>query len=192
MFIIPGFLISFVTFPGVIMHELGHQVACWLSKVAVFNVKYFQFNAKTTGYVEHEKTDNPWKSLLITYGPFLLNTLAGIFFVLPMSILWAYQSRRAFLPAWISVVCYILGYIGVSCLANAFPSRKDAEVLFTSVVKNKDIALFIRIIIAPFVVLIYLCSLAKFIWFDFVYALAVPEIIYSIISHNPPHFWTMF
>ena len=48
MFIIPGFLISFVTFPGVIMHELGHQVACWLSKVAVFNVKYFQFNAKTT------------------------------------------------------------------------------------------------------------------------------------------------
>ena len=192
MFIIPGFLISFVTFPGVIMHELGHQVACWLSKVAVFNVKYFQFNAKTTGYVEHEKTDNPWKSLLITYGPFLLNTLAGIFFVLPMSILWAYQSRRAFLPAWISIVCYILGYIGVSCLANAFPSRKDAEVLFTSVVKNKDIALIIRIIIAPFVVLIYLCSLAKFIWFDFVYALAVPEIIYSIISHNPPHFWTMF
>ncbi|MBP5304360.1 MAG: DUF3267 domain-containing protein [Lachnospiraceae bacterium] len=192
MLFIPGFLISYITFPGVMMHELGHQIACYLSKVCVFNVKYFQFDAKVSGYVQHEKTDNPWKSLLITYGPFLFNTILGTFLVIPMSIMWTFFARRVLLPFWVKAVCYVLGYLGVSCLANAFPSSGDAKVLFTSVVKNKDVPLAIRIIIAPFVALIYLCSLAKFVWFDFVFALGVPQVIYSVISHNPPNFWTMW
>lgn len=192
MFIIPGFLVSFLTFPGVMMHELGHQLACWICKICVFKVKYFQFDTKTGGYVQHEKTDNPWKSLLITYGPFILNTLLGIILVFPVALMWTYQSFGAVLPIWVKLVCYALAYLGVSCLANAFPSSGDAGVLFTSVVKNKAIPIVIRVIVAPFVGIIYLCSLAKFFWFDFVFALGVPQLIYSLISHNPPHFWTMW
>lgn len=192
MLFIPGFLFAYLTFPGVMMHELGHQIACYLSKVCVFDVKYFQFDVKCSGYVQHEKTDNPWKSLLITYGPFLFNTLLGIFLVIPMSMMWAFAARRAVIPFFVKAVCYVLGYLGVSCLANAFPSSGDAKVLFTSVVKNKAVPLLIRIVIAPFVALIYLCSLAKIVWFDFVFALGVPQVIYSVISHNPPNFWTMW
>ena len=42
MFVIPGFIISLVTFPGVIVHELAHQIFCMLMKVPVYDVKYFQ------------------------------------------------------------------------------------------------------------------------------------------------------
>lgn len=192
MFIIPGFLVSFLTFPGVMMHELGHQLACFISKVAVFRVQYFKFDYKVAGFVEHEKTDNPWKSLLITYGPFLFNTIIGTIFVFPLAMMWALSDARIMLPLWAKLLCYVLAYIGVSCLANAFPSSGDAQTLFTSVVKNKEIPLAARIIIAPFVAVIYVCSLLKFFWFDFVFALGVPELIYSIISHYPPHFWTMW
>ena len=192
MFFVPGFLIAYLTFPGVMMHELAHQVACYLCKVCVFNVKYFQFDTKVSGYVQHEGTNNPWKSLLITYGPLLFNTILGAFLVIPLSIMWTFRAERAILPFWLTAICYIFGYLGISCLANAFPSSGDAKVLFTSVVRNKKVPLLARIIIAPFVAAIYLCSLAKFFWFDIVFALGVPQVIYSIISHNPPHFWTMW
>lgn len=192
MFIIPGFLVSFLTFPGVMMHELGHQLACYLSKVCVFNVQYFKFDMKVAGYVEHEKTEDPWKNFLITYGPFLFNTIIGTILVLPLSVMWALVDVRILLPVWGKILCYVLAYFGVSCLANAFPSAQDASNLFDGVVKNRDINLFIRVLIAPFVAIIYVCSLLKFFWFDFIFAFGVPELLYSIISHNPPHFWTMW
>lgn len=192
MFLIPGFLISYLTFPGVMMHELGHQLACYISKVRVFRVKYFQFDLKTIGFVEHERTENPWKSLLITYGPFIFNTVLGVLFVLPLSMMWALNSTRFVLPIWAVVLIYVLAYIGISCLANAFPSSKDAGNLFNGVLKNKEVSLLAKIVIAPFMCIIYVCSLAKFFWFDFVFAFGVPELIYSLITHNPPHFWTMW
>lgn len=40
--IIPGFLISIATFPGVIVHEAAHQLFCRLTKVAVLDVCYFR------------------------------------------------------------------------------------------------------------------------------------------------------
>jgi hypothetical protein len=35
-------LITIVTFPGVIVHELAHQLFCRLYKVSVFEEVYFQ------------------------------------------------------------------------------------------------------------------------------------------------------
>lgn len=192
MFIIPGFLFSFLTFPGVIMHELGHQLACWLSKVYVFQVQYFKFDLHTVGFVEHERTNNPGKSLLITYGPFLLNTLVGTICVFPMAIMWVVSDERILFSSWMKVLVFVLAYIGFSCLANAFPSTKDAESLFTSVVKNKEVPLIAKIIVTPFIVVIYICSILKFIWFDFIFAFSVPEIIYALISHNSFHFMSWF
>ena len=73
---IPGWLISIVTFPGVIVHELAHQLFCRWARVAVFEVKYFQFK-NPVGYVIHELTNNPAKNLLIGVGPFIINSLLG-------------------------------------------------------------------------------------------------------------------
>jgi hypothetical protein len=39
---IPGQLIALLTFPGVIVHELGHQLMCRFLRVAVLDVCYFR------------------------------------------------------------------------------------------------------------------------------------------------------
>ena len=62
MFIVPGLIISILTFPGVIVHELAHQICCKICGVAVYQVKYFQFQ-NPCGYVIHENVTNPWKNL---------------------------------------------------------------------------------------------------------------------------------
>jgi hypothetical protein len=43
---IPGFIISLLTFPGVIVHEWAHKIACNLFDVAVFRVVYFKLDFK--------------------------------------------------------------------------------------------------------------------------------------------------
>lgn len=45
-------------FPGVMVHELAHQLFCRLMGVPVYEVKYFQF-ADTCGYVAHEPAERP-------------------------------------------------------------------------------------------------------------------------------------
>ncbi len=51
--IIPGVLISLVTFPGVVIHELAHQLFCMLCGLKVYEVKYFQIN-NPNGYVIYQ------------------------------------------------------------------------------------------------------------------------------------------
>lgn len=43
MLFIPGVIISIITFPGVIVHELAHQIFCYLMKIPVYEVKYFHY-----------------------------------------------------------------------------------------------------------------------------------------------------
>lgn len=70
MFFIPGFLITILTFPGVIVHELAHQIFCRICRVAVFDVCYFKFG-NPAGYVVHEHPKNAYSQILIGIGPFL-------------------------------------------------------------------------------------------------------------------------
>ena len=56
--IIPGVLISLITFPGVVIHELAHQILCLLCGLELYEVKYLQL-INPNGYVVHESTDLP-------------------------------------------------------------------------------------------------------------------------------------
>lgn len=51
MFIIPGFLIGWATFPGVIIHEFAHKKSCDWRGIAVRDVDYFSWSGR--GYVTH-------------------------------------------------------------------------------------------------------------------------------------------
>ena len=83
--IVPGFLISALTFPGVIIHELAHQIFCILCGLPVYEVKYFQLK-NPSGYVVHQASDQPGKIFLTSTGPFLVNTVLGMLILLPASI----------------------------------------------------------------------------------------------------------
>ncbi|MEH2957468.1 metalloprotease family protein [Candidatus Merdisoma sp. JLR.KK006] len=168
--IIPGVLISLLTFPGVVVHELAHQIFCMLCGLRVFEVKYFQMG-NPNGYVIHESTDRPWKVFLTCMGPFFINSVLGMVILLPASIsLMVFREYNN--PLYL-----LLGWLGFSILMHAFPSRGDAKVMINRILKDPDVSLLWKVIAAPFVGLIYVCSIGSIFWLDLLYAAVLAMLI---------------
>lgn len=74
MFIIPGQIITLLTFPSVIFHELRHKWFCRWTGVGVHEVCYFRFGSPAR-YVIHEKPEKFCQAFLITLDPFISGTL---------------------------------------------------------------------------------------------------------------------
>ncbi len=177
MFIIPGFLIAAVTFPGVMVHEFAHQIFCRLFRVPVYNVVYFQFK-NPCGYVAHEPTERPLASFMISVGPFLVNTILGMLIVFPAAVVLTHFS------VYNNPLMLFLGWLGISILMHAFPSTGDAKVMIHSILKNPNVNLGIKILVAPVIGLIYLGAVGSVVWLDFFYAvfmaMALPNLIVMV------------
>lgn len=174
MFFIPGVVISAVTFPGVIVHELAHAIFCKLLKIPIYDAKFFQLS-NPCGYVVHEPTDKPLKSLLISVGPFLVNTILGAIIMLPASItLIKFRESGNFLTL-------LLGWLGISILMHAFPSTGDAEALISSVLKNDQVNFLFKVITFPFIIAIYIGAFGSVVWLDALYAFGVSMVLPNIL-----------
>jgi hypothetical protein len=174
---IPGFLITLVTFPGVIVHEFAHQLFCRLYKVPVFKVVYFKMG-NPAGYVLHEAPRNKWQSIMISIGPFIVNTIVGGIVALPAALPVFRFNTGNFLD-------YVLIYLGVSIAMHAFPSTGDANVIWNAI-NEKQTKLWVKIVGIPIVGLIYLGSIGSFFWLDLLYGIAIavglPNLIISLLS----------
>ncbi len=157
MLFIPGWLISILTFPGVIIHELGHVIFCLFSGVSIHEVCYFRFG-NPAGYVIHDKPQNFIQSLLISVGPFIIGNLISIVFF----IIYHLFSKD-------SIVQAIFLWLGFSTAFNCFPSKGDAKSLWKEtnhhIVDNP-----LAILCYPIILLIYLANFLSFLWFDFFYS----------------------
>lgn len=178
--IIPGILIAVLTFPGVMVHELAHQLFCRICRIPVYEVKYFQF-ANPCGYVLHEPTDNPVKNFLTAMGPFFVNTITGMLIVLPASINLFYFSSLHVMQ----IENLLLAWLGISILMHAFPSKGDADSMVQSILKNSAVSFPVKIFVAPFIGLVYLGTIGSVVWLDLVYAVAMamagPYLILQLI-----------
>jgi predicted small integral membrane protein len=172
--IIPGILISFITFPGVIVHELAHQIFCYLCGLKVIEVKYFQFK-NPCGYVVHETTDHPGKVFLTSMGPFFVNTILGLLIILPASI-----EVIAF-KEYSNPLNLVLAWLGFSILMHAFPSTGDANVMVARILKNDKVNLIPKILAAPFILLVYIGAVGSIVWLDAIYAAAVAMLLPNLI-----------
>lgn len=179
---IPGFIISILTFPGVIVHELAHQICCRICGVVVYQVKYFQFQ-NPCGYVIHENVTNPWKNLCMALGPFFINTIIGMLIAsVPAFCIMGdgemmYQSNPL-----MSVLNIVLLWLGISILMHAFPSTGDAKSLVQTVLKNKEVGIGAKIITAPFIGLIYLGAVGSVFWLDLIYGIAMSMLLPNLMS----------
>jgi hypothetical protein len=169
---IPGFVISVITFPGVIVHELAHQLFCRWYKVPVFKVVYFQFG-NPAGYVLHEAPSNKWHSIMISIGPFFLNTIIGALIALPAAVPVSIFDNG-------SVLDYLLMYLGISIAMHAFPSTGDANVIWQAL-NDKDTNWLVRIVGYPIVGIIYLGALGSFFWLDLLYGYTVAVLLPKLI-----------
>lgn len=177
MFFIPGFVITLLTFPGVIVHELAHQLFCRYFKIPVFKVVYFQLG-NPAGYVLHERAANKAQGILISVGPFIVNTVVGALISLPAAL-------PVFVFNTAGPLDYVLIYLGVSIAMHAFPSSGDANVIWNAM-KESNTPAWVKLIGYPVVGLIYLGSLGSFFWLDLLYgvgvAVGLPNLIIRLIS----------
>ncbi len=72
-----GWLLSFLTFPGVVFHEFAHKKFCDWFGVYVFKVSYFRLG-NPVGQVIHAQPTKYRQVFWISSGPLIINTLIGI------------------------------------------------------------------------------------------------------------------
>src|SRR3989338_6882775 len=105
MLFIPGFVISLLTFPGVIAHEFSHRLFADLAKVPVYKVCYIRLG-NPAGYVIHGSVKGLKNAFLISVGPLIINTvlcaLLTFSAIFPLYILEASQYNWIFIPlVWV-------------------------------------------------------------------------------------------
>lgn len=171
---IPGWLITLITFPGVIVHEMAHQFFCRLARVAVFDVCYFRIG-NPAGYVIHETPSRLSQHILICIAPFLVNSILGALVALPGAIpVMQFESG--------SPLHYALVWLGVSIAMHAVPSTVDALAMWESIEKP-GVSWLARIVVGPMIGLIYLFSLGSFFWLDAIFGGLVVMALPYLVTH---------
>lgn len=175
MFLIPGFLIALITFPGVIVHEIAHRFFCDLMKVPVYDVCYIRVG-NPAGYVVHGPVEKLSSAFLISVGPFIVNTLLcsliAVSSVVPTYVLGDSVTNSG----WHMFLMYIAISIGM----HAFPSKEDLNNFHEQVKRAKGFSpllIFSHIVGAIF----FVARLLSFVWFDLIYAFLVATILPLLI-----------
>lgn len=175
--IIPGQLIAIATFPGVIVHEIAHQLFCRLFKLPVLEVCYFRVG-NPAGYVVHGPATTARQQIFIAIGPFFVNTVLGAVLTLPSAI-QVLQFHAG------SPLDYVLLWLGISIAMHSFPSTGDATTM-RHAISRPDTPLAAKVATWPLVVLIYVGTLGSVVWLDAAYGVAValllPKLLVAVLA----------
>ncbi|HLP87419.1 MAG TPA: hypothetical protein VK184_02290 [Nostocaceae cyanobacterium] len=177
---IPGWLISVVTFPGVVVHEAAHKFFCDLAKVPVYEVRYFQIG-NPAGYVIHGEVKNLKDALLISVGPLIINTILCAILTYPVVLaIFLVQDENGK-----SISNLILLWVGYSIGMHAFPSNEDVKN-FLDVFKKikKGATQNILYFLCQIIGLIFrIANFLRIIWFDLIYAFIVSMMLPLFLSN---------
>jgi hypothetical protein len=168
-----GWLVSIITFPGVIVHEIAHQFFCRIAKVAVLDVVYFRLG-NPAGYVVHEHPQKTYQHLLIGLGPLFINSIVGAIIALPAIIPVRFGSSNP--------IFLLLIWLGFSVAMHSFPSTGDAKSIWKAVMQP-EVNFAYKFITVPIVGLLYLGALGSIFWLDAIYGLAIVNVIPYVILH---------
>lgn len=169
MFLIPGVLVGLLTFPGIIVHEIGHLLLCRVTGVKVHGWCLFRLK-NPMGFVIHDAPKEVWKNFLITFGPFFVNTILTVFL--------------AFFYALIPNI--ILLWLTFSVGMHAFPSTGDGKSLWKATTESFKLKQYLNAVFLPFVGIIYLGAVLSVFWFDAIYAGAIVYGTETVVINNFP------
>lgn len=163
--VLPGALVSLVTFPGVVLHEWAHRWACERYGVAVYEVVYFRFG-DPAGYVLHAEPARFREAFAISAAPFLVNSLLAVALVVPLPYFRTLMERGSPPGFWLTVTA---AWLALSVGMHAVPSRTDARAVWDRMWQDWRLTPFV-LLAAPIVGLIYLFDLARVVWADLLLA----------------------
>jgi hypothetical protein len=156
--------LALLSIPGVMAHELGHQVMCWLTGTRVLKVRYFRIGVPP-GYVLHEMPASVWRHLLIAAGPCLVNSVGA--FGLGLLALQGHAWVRD--PATTKV---LLTWLALAVGLHAFPSLEDANAVMSGLWEARQ-GWITRLLATPFAALLYVLAFARWAWLDLAFAVAL-------------------
>ena len=156
-------LLILASIPGVIVHELGHQILCHLTGTRVLRVCYFRFG-NPAGYVMHEAPRSLWRHIAIGLGPLLVNTGAGF------GLGWmAWSGRFPGATVWTAKVLPL--WLAVAIAMHAFPSSGDARSLLDAV-WTPGAGFLAKLLGTPVALLMFLGAFLGNFGFDLLFGLA--------------------
>lgn len=141
-------LVSLLSLPGVVGHELGHAAVCRLLGVEISSIVYFRWPADFTrdrsggGYVQHEPIEATWRQLLVSVAPLVTNTAASLacltfarglldtgvpVYIDGLLAAWytEFSTQLTELATGPTVAALALTWVGLSLAYSGFPSRQD-------------------------------------------------------------------
>ncbi|MFH1444379.1 MAG: metalloprotease family protein [Candidatus Peregrinibacteria bacterium] len=173
---IPGFIISLATFPGIMVHEFAHKFFADRSGVLVHKVCYFRLG-NPAGYVIHDPAVNLKQSFLISIGPLIVNTVLCALIASPV------MFPEGYLTLGISDnLTLFIGWLGLSIGMHAFPSNQDMSNFLSDIKKTKGHSLLL-LVSRAFAVLLRISNLLRFFWFDLIYAVGVSMLLPWIVMN---------
>lgn len=127
------------------------------------------------GYVIHGQPRTPGQHMLITFGPFFLNSILGFLIALPATLSHDINNMGVFSELF-------LYWLGISIAMHAFPSIGDAKSLWQGLWHgNYNFA--IRLLALPSVGIIYLGALGSYFWLDAVYGVFIIGFLPGVLLH---------
>lgn len=150
--------------PGIVIHELGHQIFCHLTGTRVLQVRYLRFG-NPPGFVLHEWPRSTFRHALIGLGPLFVNTAFAF------GLGWT--AQKGLFPGesvWVNKVLPL--WLAVAFGMHAFPSYGDAESLLDRV-WSRGSGFFAKLFGTPVALLMFLGAFLSNLGLDLVFGLGL-------------------
>lgn len=159
---IPGWLISILTFPGVVIHEWAHKQWCQWLGVQVHKVQYFRLSSPA-GFVLHDAPETYKQTFWISIGPLTLNSA--------IAVVVSYIASQTIAESPLQMMLY---WIALSSGMHAFPSDHDmSNVSDASKQALREGGSILHYLSFPFVWLVWVANKLRFVWVDLFYAVGL-------------------
>lgn len=159
--------LTYLTFPGVMVHEFAHAWACRRMGIRVITVCYLRLG-NPAGYVLHARPATALQHIIIATAPLGLAT----FLSLLISALAGAYGIGSTAAGNHDAVAAIALWLSLSIALHAFPSSGDADALWSDV-KNPTISLAAKTLLVPVVGLIRLAGFSRHFCLDLLFAACV-------------------
>ncbi len=173
-------LIAFVTFPGVIVHEMAHRFFCDLIGIPVYEAEYFLIGEKKAGYIRHATTSNVGHQFLISIGPLIINTLLCALLTFPFMIVNSVELATQSPYSLVALIA--MAWLGFSIGMHAFPSNQDLNVLKIVYKNNVPKSMMLRFIITIVVSFVRSVNIVPFFFLEPIYVYLISNILPMIMA----------
>jgi len=168
-------ILSYLTFPGVIVHEFGHAWACRRLGIQIEEVCYLRLG-NPMGYVRHERPSSTLAYIMAAVAPFFVSTLLAVL----MSFAACLLARGYLPPETRDSATLLAAWLSFSIALHAFPSSGDADALWLDVT-TPGIGLPAKTMLLPVIGIIRLTQLGARCFLDVLFALVVVALPPSLL-----------